>query len=232
MRARRSRSRSSTCCAARRWNTIANKMPTALGEAGAAKATAAIARQMQKLLAADVDLRIGDAAGNQRQARRQRDRRQRRAEEHLPPRRDQVAGRSRSAERARQGERLDHRSDHRRACTASACSGCGSAKPNWSPEAPNSVAVEGTPEVEVEVQNQGESTENGITVVVIANGKETTQEIASLEAGATETAVVPLTPDARRRNDARSRSRTGAGRGIHRPTTKRPTLSTLNSLSE
>ncbi len=33
---------------------IANKMPTALGEAGAAKATAAIARQMQKLLAADV----------------------------------------------------------------------------------------------------------------------------------------------------------------------------------
>ena len=43
------------------------------------------------------------------------------------------------------------------------------------PEAPNSVAVEGTPEIEVEVQNQGESTENGITVVVIANGKETTR---------------------------------------------------------
>jgi hypothetical protein len=33
---------------------IADKMPTALGEAGAPKATAAIARQMQKLLAADV----------------------------------------------------------------------------------------------------------------------------------------------------------------------------------
>ena len=62
------------------------------------------------------------------------------------------------------------------------------------PEAPNSVAVEGTPEIEVEVQNQGESTENGVTVVVIANGKETTQEIPALEAGATETAVVPLTP--------------------------------------
>ena len=62
------------------------------------------------------------------------------------------------------------------------------------PEAPNSVAVEGTPEVEVEVQNQGESTENGVTVVVIAGGKETTQEISVLEAGATETAVVPLTP--------------------------------------
>jgi subtilase family serine protease len=61
-------------------------------------------------------------------------------------------------------------------------------------EAPNSVVTEGTPEVEVEVQNQGESTENGITVVVIANGKETTQEIPTLEAGATGTAVVPLTP--------------------------------------
>jgi hypothetical protein len=62
------------------------------------------------------------------------------------------------------------------------------------PEAPNSVVTEGTPEVEVVVQNQGESTENGITVVVTADGKETTQEIASLEAGAEETAVVPLTP--------------------------------------
>src|SRR5215207_3686898 len=33
---------------------IAEKMSTALGDAGSAKATAAIARQMQKLLAADV----------------------------------------------------------------------------------------------------------------------------------------------------------------------------------
>ncbi|MBN9623731.1 MAG: autotransporter outer membrane beta-barrel domain-containing protein, partial [Actinobacteria bacterium] len=61
-------------------------------------------------------------------------------------------------------------------------------------EAPNTVVTEGTPEVEVEVQNQGESTENGITVVVTANGKETTQEIPTLEAGASGTAVVPLTP--------------------------------------
>ena len=61
-------------------------------------------------------------------------------------------------------------------------------------ESTSSVVTEGTPEDEVEVQNQGESTENGITVVVIANGKETTQEIASIEAGATGTAVVPLTP--------------------------------------
>jgi subtilase family serine protease len=56
------------------------------------------------------------------------------------------------------------------------------------------VVSEGTPEVEVEVQNQGESTENGITVVVTVGGKVTTQEIPTLEAGASESAVVPLTP--------------------------------------
>lgn len=56
------------------------------------------------------------------------------------------------------------------------------------------MVTEGTPEVEVTVQNQGESTENGVTVVVTANGKETTQEIPTLEAAAEETAVVPLTP--------------------------------------
>jgi len=62
------------------------------------------------------------------------------------------------------------------------------------PETLNSVAVEGTPEIEVEVENQGESTENGITVVVTANGKETTSEIPTLEVGVAEAAVVPLTP--------------------------------------
>jgi subtilase family serine protease len=61
-------------------------------------------------------------------------------------------------------------------------------------EVSNSVVTEGTPEVEVEVQNQGESTENGVVVVVTADGAETTQEIATLEPGASETAVVPLTP--------------------------------------
>jgi subtilase family serine protease len=62
------------------------------------------------------------------------------------------------------------------------------------PEVPNSVVVEGTPEIEVEVENQGESTENGITVVVSVNGKETTEEIPTLEVGVAENAVVPLTP--------------------------------------
>ena len=76
-------------------------------------------------------LRIDHAAGNQRQARRQRDRRPRSAEEHLRPRRDQVARRSRSGESAGPGERHDRRRARRRASTASAWSGCGSAKANW-----------------------------------------------------------------------------------------------------
>ncbi len=61
-------------------------------------------------------------------------------------------------------------------------------------EATNNVVVEGTPVIEVEVENQGESTESGITVVVTANGHETTQEISELEAGAAESVEVPLTP--------------------------------------
>jgi hypothetical protein len=63
------------------------------------------------------------------------------------------------------------------------------------PEGSTAVAAEETPEVEVEVQNQGESTENGITVSVTVNGGSTLQQdISSIEAGATETVTIPLTP--------------------------------------
>jgi hypothetical protein len=173
--------------------TIADKMPTALAEAGAAKATAAIARQMQKLLAADVIYETvtrpeidGKLADNG-------------IEGDDVPKSTFLPG----------GVKwLDEREVKSALGAVNGSSG-GTASPGvhglgllavrvgeaeLNPEAPNSVAVEGTPEVEVEVQNQGESTENGVTVVVIAGGKETTQEISVLEAGATETAVVPLTP--------------------------------------
>jgi hypothetical protein len=62
------------------------------------------------------------------------------------------------------------------------------------PEGSTSVAVEETPEVEVQVQNQGESTENGITVSVTVNGETLQQDISSIEAGAIETVTIPLTP--------------------------------------
>ena len=63
-----------------------------------------------------------------------------------------------------------------------------------SAEETTTVVAEETPEVEVEVQNQGESTENGITVSVTVNGQTLTGDISSIEAGATETATIPLTP--------------------------------------
>jgi hypothetical protein len=63
------------------------------------------------------------------------------------------------------------------------------------PEGSTAVSAEETPEVEVQVQNQGESTENGVTVSVTVSGGSAVQgNISSIEAGATETVTIPLTP--------------------------------------
>jgi CARDB protein len=57
------------------------------------------------------------------------------------------------------------------------------------------VSGEETPEVEVLVQNQGESTENGVTVSVTVNGGNTLQgSISSIAAGETQGVSIPLTP--------------------------------------
>lgn len=62
-------------------------------------------------------------------------------------------------------------------------------------EGANSVAVEETPELEVSVQNQGESTENGVKVAVsVDGGKATESSIDQIEVGEIGTAVIPLTP--------------------------------------
>jgi CARDB len=173
--------------------TIADKMPTALAEAGAAKATAAIARQMQKLLAADVIYETvtrpeidGKLADNG-------------IEGDDVPKSTFLPGGVKWLDEAEVKSALGAVNGSSGGTASPGVHGLGLlavrvGEAELNPEAPNSVAVEGTPEVEVEVQNQGESTENGVTVVVIAGGKETTQEISVLEAGATETAVVPLTP--------------------------------------
>ena len=58
-----------------------------------------------------------------------------------------------------------------------------------------SVSSEGTPEVEVQVQNQGESTENGVTVsVTVAGGNTLQQDISSIGAGETQSVSILLTP--------------------------------------
>ena len=62
-------------------------------------------------------------------------------------------------------------------------------------ESTTSVAGEGTPEVEVEVANQGESTENGINVSVSVSGGTTLSgTIDSIGVGESGTVAIPLTP--------------------------------------
>jgi CARDB len=174
-------------------DTIAAKMKTALGEAGAQQATAAIARQMQKLLASDVTYESitrpeinGKLADNG-------------IEDHEVPKSTFVPDGTKWLDEAEVEKALAQVSGTTAGAPSAGSHGLGLVgvrigESELVPETLNSVAVEGTPEIEVEVENQGESTENGITVVVTANGKETTQEIPSLEVGVAEAAVVPLTP--------------------------------------
>src|ERR1700761_4772150 len=173
--------------------TIATKMKTTLGEAGAQKATASIARQMQKLLASDVTYESitrpeinGKLENNG-------------IEDHEVPKSTFVPDGTKWLDEAEVSKALGQVSGSNATAPSSGTHGLGLVgvrigESELLAESLNSVAVEGTPEIEVEVENQGESTENGITVVVTANGKETTEEIPSLEVGVAETAVVPLTP--------------------------------------
>jgi len=172
---------------------IAQKMGTALGEAGAAKATAGIAKQMQTLLAADVLYESvtrpeinGKLADNG-------------IEGDDVPKSTFLPDGTKWLDEKEVESALAGVSGSSAGSTTGGIHGLGLVavrigESELTPEVANSVVTEGTPELEVEVENQGESTENGITVVVTANGHETTQEIPSLEAGTTGTAIVPLTP--------------------------------------
>lgn len=172
---------------------IADQMSTALGDVGSEKATASIAAQMQKLLAADV---IYAAV--------------------VRPEIDGVLAANgidgsdvpKSVFLAEGTMWLDESAVSTALGSVSGSSG--GATPGvhglgligtsvngseLSPESATSVISEGTPEVEVEVQNQGESTENGISVSVTVNGGSTLKgTIDSIAAGETESVSIPLTP--------------------------------------
>jgi len=172
---------------------IAAKMPTALGEAGAARATAAIAKQMQTLLASDViyesvtrpeiDGKLADEGITGADV----------------PKQTFVPDGTKWLEEEEVAKALGAVSGSTAGEPSAGVHGLGLVgtsigETELVAESTNSVVTEGTPEVEVTVQNQGESTENGVTVVVTVDGKETTNEIPALEAAAEETVVVPLTP--------------------------------------
>jgi hypothetical protein len=170
---------------------IAEKMSTALGEAGSQKAIAGITRQMQKLLASDVvyeQVVRGEIDGV-------------------------LASNGISGHDVPESSFLPDEKWLEESTVSSALgaiSGNGNAETSglhglglMGVSVNGSELVEGGAttvagaegvEVEVTVQNQGESTENGVTVVVTFEGTSLKGEIEEIGAGEEATATIPLTP--------------------------------------
>jgi CARDB len=170
---------------------IANKMPTALGDAGAEKAMGGIAKQMQKLLAADVIY-----------------------EQVVRPEVDGVlASNGVSGSDLPKSTFLADEKWLEESAVSDALGGISGATGAATPGvhgtelagvsvngseliegAPVSVSGEESVEVEVSVQNQGESTESGVTVSVTAEGNTIEGEVDEIEVGEVGTVTIPLTP--------------------------------------
>lgn len=170
---------------------IAGKMSTALGDAGAEKAMQGIAKQMQKLLAADVIY-----------------------EQVVRPEVDDVlAAEGISDSDLPKGSFLPDEKWLEEDAVSEALGGISGASGAATPGvhglgligvsvngtelvegAPATVSGEEGVEVEVTVQNQGESTESGVTVSVTVEGNTLQGEIDEIAAGEEATASIPLTP--------------------------------------
>ena len=170
---------------------IADRMSTALGDAGSAKAIAGIARQMQKLLGADVLYASivrpeinGVLADNGIEG------------SDVPESVFVPEGTKWLEESAVAG------------ALGTVSGSTGSASPGIHGLELSGVSINGTElgeeaagvsseetaEVEVEVENQGESTENGIDVTVSVGGTELQGSIETIGAGETASTTIPLTP--------------------------------------
>jgi hypothetical protein len=172
---------------------IADKMSTALGDVGSAKATASIAMQMQKMLASDVLYASvvrpeinGVLAANGIQG------------DDVPKSVFLPEG-TKWLEETTVSSALESVSGSTGATTTGihglGLIGTSVNGTELSAESTTGASSEGTPEVEVQVQNQGDSTENGVTVSVTVDGGNTLQgSISSIAAGETATALIPLTP--------------------------------------
>jgi hypothetical protein len=176
---------------------IADKMSTALGDAGAQKAAAAIANQMKKLLASDVlyETVVRPEINGVLEANG--------IEGSEVPKSSFVPDGTKWLEESTISEAL---------AAVSGSSAGGAATPgvhglglagvslnrtelNEGETTVVALGPEETPEVEVQVQNQGESTENGVTVAVSVDGGHTlTQDISSIEPGEIAEVTIPLTP--------------------------------------
>lgn len=174
-------------------NEIAEKMSTALGDVGAQQATKSIAMQMRKLLGGDALYAAvvrpeinGVLAANG-------------IEGSDVPKSIFLADETRWLDEGEVSAALGSVSGSSTS-SASGVHGLGliSTSVNGTEltaESTTSVASEGTPEVEVEVANQGESTENGINVsVTVSGGTTLSGTIDSIGVGESETLSIPLTP--------------------------------------
>jgi hypothetical protein len=170
---------------------IANKMSTALADEGAAKATAAIARQMQKLLASDALYAAivrpeidGVLAANG-------------IEGSDVPESVFLAEGTKWLDESAVSTALGSISGSTGTATPGVhgleLTGVSVNGTELGEEAVG-VAAEETPEVEVTVANQGDSTENGIGVTVTAGGDEVQGSIDTIGAGESSSVSIPLTP--------------------------------------
>jgi hypothetical protein len=170
---------------------IADKMSTALGDAGAEKAMAGIAKQMQKLLAADVIY-----------------------EQVVRPEVDSVlASNGVSDSDLPKSTFLPDEKWLDESTVSDALGGISGSSGSATPgvhgtelagvSVNGSELIEGAPvgvsgeegvEVEVSVQNQGESTESGITVAVTVEGNTIEGEIDEIAVGEIGSVSIPLTP--------------------------------------
>jgi len=170
---------------------IADKMSTALGDAGAEKAMAGIAKQMQKLLASDIVYETvvrpevdGVLADNGI------------TDSDLP--KSTILTDEKWLEESTVSDALGSISGNAGSTTPGVHGlgliGVSVNGTELIEGAPTTIAGEEGVEVEVTVQNQGESTENGVTVSVAVEGNALKGEIDELAAGEEGTATIPLTP--------------------------------------
>jgi hypothetical protein len=173
-------------------NTIANRMSTALGDVGAERATAVIAKQMRLLLASDVLYASvvrpeinGVLADNGLEG------------DDVPPSvfvADETEWLDEGSVSAALGSVTGATGEETSGVHGLGLLGTSINGTELVPEGSATVAAEEAPEVEVQVQNQGESTENGVTVSVSVDGNTLSGSIESIAAGETATASIPLTP--------------------------------------
>lgn len=172
-------------------NEIGEKMSTALGEAGAQKAMAAIAKQMQKLSASDVvyEQVVRPEVNGVLAAQG--------ISGHDVPKSSFLPD-EKWLEASTVSSALGAISGNSAAATSGVHGlGLGTVSVNGSELAEGGSATvagaEGV-EVEVTVQNQGESTENGVTVSVTVEGNTLQGEIEEIGAGEEASTTILLTP--------------------------------------